>query len=348
MRIEELLNEGQTLRDTITETVLPEDTIRSFKIYHSTDEARYDLWLLMCQEYMSRNTTPDFSRAFSAIASGDISPSNHDKMLSFLTAASQIENNEETEIDAIREAEDAYKSYCEEFANNPAVSKRLFVEWHTKTVAYLYRLLGESNGDYQKFKSIDVNQSAEELNKLFWAINSDYNLMLIKASSVESNRLATTAIIKEVETEEPPVDESVKSEIFISYSHKDAVYKDMLVPHLKVYAQQSNANFWDDTMIGHGEWKKQIEEALKRSNIAILLISDYFLSSDFIINNELPTILKKAESEGTTIVAIVVRPCLFFKSVLSKYQTENPPERPLSSMSENDIDQLFVKMLSGL
>ncbi len=346
MSIEELLNEGKSLRDTIAETAQPEDTIRSFKIYHSTNEAHYDLWLIKCQEYLSRNTTPDFSRAFSAIASEDISPSNHDKMLSYLTAASQI-RNEKTEIDAIREAEEAYKRYCEEFGNNPAISKRLFVEWHTKTVAYLYRLLGEGNGDYKMFKSIDVNQSAEELNKLFWAINSDYNLMLIKASSVESNRLMAPSI-KEAQIEELPVGEPVKSEIFISYSHKDAKYKDMLVPHLKVYAQQSNANFWDDTMIGHGEWKKQIEEALKRSNIAILLISDHFLSSDFIINNELPTILQKAESEGTTIVAIVVRPCLFFKSVLSKYQTENPPEQPLSSMSENDIDQLFVKMLSGL
>lgn len=347
MIIEELLNEGQMLRDTITETAQPEDTIRSFKIYHSSDEPRYDLWLLKCQEYLSRFTTPDFSRGFSAVADEDINPSNHEKMLNYLTAASQL-NDEKTEIDAIREAEEAYKHNCEEFGKNPAVSKRLFVEWHTKTVAYLYRLLGESNGDYQKFKSIDVNQSAEELNNLFWAINSDYNLMLIKASSIESNRATTHSIIKEVQVEASQIKEPVKSEIFISYSHKDVSFKDMLVPHLKVYAQQSNANFWDDTMIGHGEWKKQIEEALRRSNIAILLISDHFLSSDFIINNELPTILNKAENEGTTIVAIVVRPCLFFKSVLSKYQTENPPEQPLSSMSENDIDQLFVKMLSGL
>ena len=69
MSIEELLNEGKSLRDTIAETAQPEDTIRSFKIYHSTNEAHYDLWLIKCQEYLSRNTTPDFSRAFSAIAS---------------------------------------------------------------------------------------------------------------------------------------------------------------------------------------------------------------------------------------------------------------------------------------
>lgn len=347
MRIDELLKEGESLRETIAETVQPADTIRSFKVYHTSDESRYDLWLLKCQEYLTRYTTPDFCRGFSALASDDITPSNHEKMLSYLIAASQI-NDEKTEIDAIREAEEAYKKYCEEFGLNPAVSKRLFVEWHTKTVAYLYRLLGEGNVDYQKFKSIDVNQSADELNKLFWAMNSDYNLMLIKAASMESSRVVTPAVIKEKQVEASPNEELAKSEIFISYSHKDVTFKDMLVPHLKVYARQSNSNFWDDTMIGHGEWKKQIEAALKRSNIAILLISDNFLSSDFVINNELPTILKKAESEGTTIVAIVVRPCLFFKSVLSKYQTENPPEQPLSSMSENDIDQLFVKMLSGL
>lgn len=347
MRINELLNEGESLRGTITEIAQPEDTIRSFKIYHSTDESRYDVWLLKCQEYLARYTTSDFCRSFSAVASEDVSPSNHEKMLKYLTAASEV-NDQKTEIDSIREAEEAYKAEYEQFVNNPAISKRLFIEWHTKTVMYLYRLLGDSNDDYQKFKSIDVNQSAEELNKWFWSINSDYNLLLIKASSMESNRITTPVFIKEEHVKASPKEELTKSEIFISYSHKDTSFKDLLVPHLKVYAQQNNANYWDDTMIGRGEWKKQIEDALNRSNIAILLISDNFLSSDFIINNELPTILTKAEREGTTIVAIVVRPCLFYKSVLSKYQTENPPEQPLSSMSENDIDQLFVKTLSGL
>lgn len=347
MKIVELLKEGESLRETITEISQPEDTIRSFKIYRSTDESRYDLWLLKCQEYLARYTTPDFSRGFSAVANDDVTPSNHEKMLRYLTAASLV-NDGKTELDKIREAEEAYKNDCEKYVKDSSISKRLFVEWHTKTVTYLYRLLGDGNEDYQKFKNIDVNQSIEELNKWFWSINSDYNLLLIKASSMESNRIITPIIIKEETIEASPKEESSKSEIFISYSHKDASYKDLLIPHLKVYAQQNNANFWDDTMIGRGEWKKQIEKALKRSNIAILFVSDNFLSSDFIINNELPTILAKAEGEGTKIVVIIVRHCLFYKSVLSKYQAENPPEQPLSSMSENDIDQLFVKMLSGL
>ena len=347
MGIIELLNEGKSLLETITEISQPADTIRSFKIYQTTEEPRYDLWLLECQEYLARNTSPVFSRAFSVLATEDVSPSNHEKMLNYLTAVSQLESGK-TEVDLIREAEEAYKSGCEQFGNSPAVIKRLFVEWHSKTVAYLYRLLGEGNEDYQKFKSIDVSQSPEDLNNWFWTINADYNLMLIKATSMESNRISTPTVIQDAQAAEKANEAPTRSEIFISYSHKDSSFKDLLEPHLKVYAQQNNANYWDDTMIGHGEWKRKIEEALKRSNIAILLVSDNFLSSEFIINNELPTILKKAESEGTTIVAIVVRPCMFYKSVLSKYQTENPPEQPLSSMSENDIDQLFVKMLNGL
>lgn len=347
MTINELLKEGESLRNTIREVVQPEDTIRSFKIYQPSDESRYDLWLLECQEYLARFATPDFSRKFAEQSNGEITPSNHDKLLNFLRAASRL-NNETSEIDGIREAEQAYSAFCEQLSYNPDVAKRLFIQWHTKTVTYLYRLLGDGNDEYQKFKHIDVNQSADELNKLFWSINSDYNLLLIKASSMDSSRINTNNILAESSSVEISPNISIKSEIFISYSHKDVKYKDMLEPHLKVYAQQCNASYWDDTMIGHGEWKKQIEAALKRSNIAILLISDHFLSSDFIIDNELPAILKKAESEGTTIVSIVVRPCLFYKSVLSKYQTENPPEKPLSSMSENDIDSLFVKMLSGL
>ncbi len=57
--------------------------------------------------------------------------------------------------------------------------------------------------------------------------------------------------------------------------------------------------FIEPTKIKAGDkWKEKIERALEKSAIAILLISADFLASDFIVDNELPPLLKSAEGKG--------------------------------------------------
>ncbi len=44
-----------------------------------------------------------------------------------------------------------------------------------------------------------------------------------------------------------------KPTVFISYSHKDEAWKDRLVAHLGVLAQEGLLDTWDDRCIGGGE-----------------------------------------------------------------------------------------------
>lgn len=46
--------------------------------------------------------------------------------------------------------------------------------------------------------------------------------------------------------------------------------------------------FWSDRNIKAGEWEKQIESAMKGAVAALLLVSDNFLASDYIVQKELP------------------------------------------------------------
>ena len=46
--------------------------------------------------------------------------------------------------------------------------------------------------------------------------------------------------------------------------------------------------FWSDKDIRAGEWEKQIEAAMRGAVAAVLLVSDHFLASDYIIEKELP------------------------------------------------------------
>jgi len=54
------------------------------------------------------------------------------------------------------------------------------------------------------------------------------------------------------------------------------------------------AEFWDASdMRGGADWEKEIENAVRQSDIAVLLISPSFLASDFIVSKELPELLAR-------------------------------------------------------
>ena len=78
---------------------------------------------------------------------------------------------------------------------------------------------------------------------------------------------------------------------------------------------------------------REIAEAMERASAAILLVSADFLASDFIVTNELPPLLKKARSEGTQILPLILSNCRFERDPeLSAFQAVNDLGRPLASL----------------
>jgi hypothetical protein len=66
--------------------------------------------------------------------------------------------------------------------------------------------------------------------------------------------------------------------VFISYSHKDEEWKDRLVTHLRVLEMQGFLDVWEDRQIeGGDDWYPEIETAINKANVAILMISANFL-----------------------------------------------------------------------
>ena len=141
--------------------------------------------------------------------------------------------------------------------------------------------------------------------------------------------------------------EPVKKKIFISYSHQDLNWLTQVKTNLKVLEfNDINFEVWNDTKIHSGtKWEKEIEKALNECKIAILLISTDFLASDFIQNNELPPLLKKAEKDGTIILPLIVGFCRFTKDKnLKDFQAVNNPSKPLISCTKAEIQKILVKL----
>jgi formylglycine-generating enzyme required for sulfatase activity len=101
-----------------------------------------------------------------------------------------------------------------------------------------------------------------------------------------------------------------KPSVFISYSHKDEEWKDRLVQHLRVLGDESGFDVWDDRRIrGGADWKAAIEHAILSADVAVLLVSVDFLTSDFIKKEEVSRLLCLREERRLTILPVIVGDC---------------------------------------
>lgn len=101
-----------------------------------------------------------------------------------------------------------------------------------------------------------------------------------------------------------------KPTIFISYSHKDEIWKDRLRPHLGALEKAGRIVVWDDRKIDAGDtWYPEIKTAMERATVAVCLISADFLDSAFCVKEEIPYFLQRRERDGLVIIPVLLRPC---------------------------------------
>jgi len=143
-----------------------------------------------------------------------------------------------------------------------------------------------------------------------------------------------------------------QTNIFISYSHKDAEYKNEIVTHLEgIKYTGFSFSYWVDSHIESGDkFRTTIEAALEKANIAIIIVSPSFMASNFIQTVELPKLLDSAERKGTRFLILIARRCHFEDTALGKYQTvlPNTPSSPLNGMSPPQQDLVYYNLVQDV
>lgn len=95
--------------------------------------------------------------------------------------------------------------------------------------------------------------------------------------------------------------------VFYSYAHKDEAIRDRLDEYLELLARQNLIVRWYDRHIVPGsEWDTAIAEALRSSDIILLLISNAFNASDYINMYEIPAAMEAHESGRSRVVPILL------------------------------------------
>ncbi|MFL6199030.1 MAG: toll/interleukin-1 receptor domain-containing protein [Thermoanaerobaculia bacterium] len=137
-----------------------------------------------------------------------------------------------------------------------------------------------------------------------------------------------------------------KPTVFLSYSHQDEDWKKRVVGHLKVLHQEDVLSIWEDRQIATGDdWLPEIQSAMDRAAVALLLISKDFLTSGFIQGTEVPHLLKRRREEGLRVIPLFVHPCAW-QAVpwLAAIQGRPKDAKPLSEHRKPRADQILADL----
>lgn len=130
-----------------------------------------------------------------------------------------------------------------------------------------------------------------------------------------------------------------RKRVFISYSSSDREWLDRIRTHLAVLERKELIDVWSDASIEIGaKWKDEIEVALWRARIAVLMVSPAFLASSYVWQMEMPRIIAHSEL-GMEILPLIVRPCAWrLESDLERLQARPGLGRALSGGTDYQID----------
>jgi len=120
-------------------------------------------------------------------------------------------------------------------------------------------------------------------------------------------------------------------ELFFSYSHKDEEYRNELEIHLAILKRQGVIDTWHDRRIGAGkDIHGEISEHLEKSQIVLLLVSPYFLASEYCYDVEMKRALERHETGKVRVIPVIIHPCDWQHAPFGHLRATPKDGRPIS------------------
>lgn len=136
---------------------------------------------------------------------------------------------------------------------------------------------------------------------------------------------------------------SMRDQVFISYHRGDRVWMHELRKYLRPMEQFGLVSIWSDEEIPAGaKWLDELQAALAKAKVAVFLVTQDFLNSEFIREFELKPLLSAAETGEVSIVWIPVRASGYKQMEFAPIQSIIPPDNPVAQMDEGVRDKVWV------
>lgn len=135
--------------------------------------------------------------------------------------------------------------------------------------------------------------------------------------------------------------------IFYSYSHKDERFLDKLQTHLALLKREALIEEWSDRKITAGrEWEGAIDENLEAAHIILLLVSNYFIASDYCYDKEMRRAIEKHEERTACVIPIILRPSDWQTAPFGKLQALPKDAKPVNKWRNQD--DAWVDIAKGI
>lgn len=122
--------------------------------------------------------------------------------------------------------------------------------------------------------------------------------------------------------------------VFFSYSHRDESLRNELEIHLSALKRQGVIETWYDRRIGAGkDLVSEIDANLERADIILLLVSPYFIASDYCYNVEMERAMQRHQIGEARAIPVILHPCDWQHTPFGKLRATPPDGKPVSKFS---------------
>src|SRR6266571_4815214 len=128
-------------------------------------------------------------------------------------------------------------------------------------------------------------------------------------------------------------------EIFLCYAHEDEYVLKELVIHLGVLKRQGFLDVWYDREVIAGlEWAREIDRHLNTAQIILLLVSQYFMNSDYCYLVEMKQAIARHERGEAVVIPVILRPVYYEKAPFAMLQPLPKNRKPVLGSSWHHQD----------
>jgi len=121
------------------------------------------------------------------------------------------------------------------------------------------------------------------------------------------------------------------AKLFFSYSHKDEELRNELETHLALLKRQGVISSWHDRRIIAGsDFDQTISSELESSQIILLLVSAYFLASDYCYEKEMTRAIEKHEDGSAVVIPVILHPCDWHSAPFGHLRATPTDGKPVS------------------
>ena len=135
--------------------------------------------------------------------------------------------------------------------------------------------------------------------------------------------------------------------IFYCYAREDKALRDELDARLGPMKRLGLITTWYDRQILPGtEWKREIDTRLDTADVVLLLISAYFINSDYCYGIEMRRALERHQAGQAHVIPVILRPIAWQETPIGQLQALPTDGKPITKWRNRD--EAFLTVAQGI